>query len=80
MFQPATTRHLKKRCIVKEANFEKLNKAVYTWFIRWKGAPVSGSLLQEKALQMFKILYPDKDADSFKVALVGYIKSHIDME
>ena len=49
-------------------NFEKLDKAVYTWFIqqRSKGAPVSGPLLQEKALQMFKILYPDKDADSFK--------------
>ena len=58
----------KKRCIVKEANFEKLDKAVHTWFIqqRSKGAPVSGPLLQEKALQMFKILYPDKDADSFK--------------
>ena len=27
---------------------------------------LSGPLLQEKALQMFKILYPDKDADSFK--------------
>ena len=24
----------KKRCIVKEANFEKLDKAVYTWFIQ----------------------------------------------
>ena len=58
----------KMRCIVKEANFEKLDKAVYTWFIqqRSKGAPVSGPLLQEKALQMFKILYPDKDVDSFK--------------
>ena len=28
--------------------------------------PVSGPLPQEKALQMFKILYPDKGADSFK--------------
>ena len=58
----------KKRCIVKDANFEKLDKAVYTWFIqqRSKCAPVSGPLLQEKALQMFRILYPDKDADSFK--------------
>ena len=41
----------KKRCIVKDANFEKLDKAVYTWFIqqRSKGAPVSRPLLQEKA-------------------------------
>ena len=60
----------KKRCIVKEANFEKLDKAVYNWFIqqRSKGAPVSGPLLQEKALQMFKIPYPDKGADSFKTS------------
>ena len=63
-----TRKDRKKRCIVKEAYFEKLDKALYTWFIqqRSKGAPVSGPLLQEKALQMFKILYPDKYADSFK--------------
>ena len=34
----------KKRCIVREAKFEKLEKACYTWFMqqRSKGAPVSG--------------------------------------
>ena len=58
----------KKRCIVKEANLRSWTKQFYTWFIqqRSKGAPVPGPLLQQKALQMFKILYPDKDADSFK--------------
>ena len=39
----------KKRCIVREGQFEKLDKACYTWFMqqRSKGAPVPGPLLQE---------------------------------
>ena len=57
----------KKRCIVREAKFEELDKACYTWFMqqRSRGAPVSGPLLKEKALQLFPTIYPDKDAESF---------------
>ena len=60
----------KKRCIMKEAQFETLDKACYIWFLqqRSKGAPVSGPLLQEKALQLFPILYPDRDEESFKAS------------
>ena len=41
----------KKRCIVRDAHFHKLDEACYIWFQqqRAKGAPVSGPLLQEKA-------------------------------
>ena len=53
----------KKRCIVRDAHFHKLDEACYIWFQqqRAKGAPVSGPLLQEKALQLFPSLYPDGD-------------------
>ncbi len=58
----------KKRCIIREAQFEDLEKACYLWFIqqRSKGAPVSGPLVQEKALQLFSGVYPDRDPESFK--------------
>ena len=57
----------KKRCIVREAKFEELDKVCYTWFMQQcsKGAPVSGPLIKEKALQLFPTIYPDKDAESF---------------
>ena len=44
----------KKRCIVRDANFEKLDQACHVWFLqqRSNGAPLSGSLLREKALQL----------------------------
>lgn len=59
----------KKRCIIKQPHFDKLDKACYMWFMqqRSKGAPVSGPVLQEKALQLFPDLYPD-NAESFKAS------------
>ena len=41
----------KKRCIVREPHFDKLNQACYLWSQqqRSKGIPVSGPLIQEKA-------------------------------
>ena len=60
----------KKRCIVRDAHFHKLDEACYIWFQqqRAKGAPVSGPLLQEKALQLFPSLYPDEDESAFKAS------------
>ena len=52
-----------KRSLLREVGLSSLH-LVYS--ATGKSAPVSGPLLQEKALQMFKILYPDKDADLFK--------------
>ena len=53
----------KRRCIVRDAHFQKLDEACYLWFQqqRAKGAPVSGPLVQEKALQLFPSLYRDED-------------------
>ena len=58
---------LKKRCIVKDAQYEELDKACYIWFMqqRSRGAPVSGPLIQEKALQLFPSIYPEKDPTSY---------------
>ena len=44
----------KKRCIVREPRFDKLDQACYLWFQqqRSKGAPVSGPVLQEKSRQL----------------------------
>ena len=60
----------KKRCIVREPHFDKLDQACYLWFQhqRSKGAPVSGPLIQEKSLQLFPSLYPDKAEGSFKAS------------
>ena len=60
----------KKRCIVRDAHFHKLDEACYIWFQqqRAKGAPVSGPLLQEKALQLFPSFYPDEDESAFKAS------------
>ena len=60
----------KKRCIVRKGQLDKLDKACFTWFMqqRSKGAPVSGPLLQEKALQLFPTIYPDSNAESFKAS------------
>ncbi len=59
-----------KRCIVRDPNYEKLNQACHVWFLqqRSKGAPISGSVLKEKALQLFAMLYPDLNVDSFKAS------------
>ena len=60
----------KKRCIVRDANFDKIDQACYLWFLqqRSKGAPVSGPLLKEKALQLFPQIYPEKEVESFKAS------------
>ena len=60
----------KKRCLIRECHFEELDKACYVWFLqqRGKGAPVSGPLIQEKAIQLFAKIYPDKDASAFKAS------------
>ena len=52
---------IKKRQIVRRANLDALDKAVYLWFIqqRCKGTPISGLLLMGKALQLFPLVYPD---------------------
>ena len=60
----------KKRCIVRDPQFDNLDQACYLWFQqqRSKGAPVSGPVLQEKALQLFSSLHPDKGEGSFKAS------------
>ena len=73
MFLPATTRHLlgKKRCSVEDAIFEKLDLQQ-----QLKDAPVSGPVPQEKVLQVFKILYPDRDAESFEAYSQREMQNH----
>ena len=60
----------KKRCIVREATFSKVDEACYIWFLqqRSKGAAVSGPIVQQKALLLFPTLYPDLDPSSFKAS------------
>lgn len=52
---------VKKRRIARRADLEKLDKAVYLWFVqqRCKGTPVSGLLFMSKALQLYPLLYPE---------------------
>ena len=70
---------LRRDALLKEANFEKLDEVAYMWFIQQesKGAPVSGPVLQEKALQPHIILYPDRDS---WLALIGCINSLADVD
>ena len=51
----------KRRCLVREPLLDDLDKACYLWFLqqRGKGAPVSGPIIREKALQLFAVLYPE---------------------
>jgi len=53
---------------MKEAQFEELEKAYYLWFMQQhsKDAPISCPLVQEKALLLFPLLYPDRDTGTFK--------------
>ncbi len=67
---------IKKRRIVRRANLEELDKAVYLWFFqqRCKGTPISGPLLMGKALQLYPLLYPnDPNPSSFKAG-TGWLK------
>ena len=61
----------KKRCIVREPQFDKLNQGMLCMVSqqRSKGAPMSGPVLQEKPCSCFQAsLYPDKDDGSFKAS------------
>ena len=68
----------KKKCIIRKAKFEELKKACFMWFMqqRSKGAPVSGPLLREKALQLFHSIYPESSDQSF-VASSGWLTNFI---
>ena len=57
----------KKRCIVREGQFQQLDKACHAWLMQQcsKGARISRRLLQE---QLFPKVYPHADANSFKAS------------
>ena len=61
---------IKRRCIVRRANLEELDKAVYLWFVqqRCKGTPISGPLLMGTALQLHPLVYPNTSSD-FKAGM-----------
>ncbi len=65
-----TWKGTKRRCIIRDTNYEKLYQACHVWFLqqRSKGAPVSGLVLREKAMQLFALRYPDLSVDSFKAS------------
>ena len=66
---------VKKRRIVRRANLEDLDKAVYLWFVQQccKGTPISGTLLMGKALQLHPLLYPEAEPGLFKAG-TGWLK------
>ena len=57
----------KKRHVVRDANFEKLDQACYLWFIQ-QCSKGGSSFWAEKASQLFLELDPDKTPDSFKAS------------
>ena len=61
---------------MKKAKFDKLDKAVYLWFIqqRCKGTPISGPLLTSKALQLYRLVYPDDTSPNTFKAGTGWLK------
>ena len=71
----------KKKCIIRKAKFEELEKVCFMWFMQQhsKGALVSGPLLKEKALQLFYSIYPESSYQSFVVSsgwLTNFISQH----
>ena len=64
----------RKKSIVSKAKFEELETACYLMFSqqRSNGAPVSGPLLKEKAIQLFHSIYPESTNVSF-VASSGWL-------
>ena len=67
---------INNRRIVRRANLQPLDKAVYLWFVQLhcKGTPISGPLLMAKALQLYPVIYPnDPDPSSFKAG-TGWLK------
>ena len=63
---------------LERAKFEELEKAGYLRFSQQhsKGAPVSGPLLKEKAIQLFHSIYPESTDVSF-VASSGWLSNFI---
>ncbi|XP_023225692.1 tigger transposable element-derived protein 2-like [Centruroides sculpturatus] len=57
------TETLKERKSMKESDFNELSEALYIWFrqTREKGMPISGSILQEKALKFYEEFKNDND-------------------
>ena len=60
---------VKERKIMRLADDEKLDEAVYLWFIQKRslGIPVSGVILSEKATEFHEQLHPDSEK-SFKAS------------
>ena len=69
----------KKRCIVRDANFEKLDQACHVWFLqqRSNGDPLSGPLLRKKALQLtpHQLLIRMSDFDDLFHSRLGYTEN-----
>ena len=65
---------MKKKCIVREAVFAKVDQACYEWFMqqRSRSVPITGPILREKALQFYYKLYPNADDEKFK-ATTGWL-------
>ena len=61
---------VKERKIMRLADNEKLDEAVYLWFIQKRslGIPVSGVVLSEKATQFYEQLYPGASEKPFKAS------------
>ena len=61
---------IKKRCIVRRADDDSFDKAMHLWFTqeRYKGTPISGVLVMEKARLLYHELHPDKSEDDFKAS------------
>lgn len=62
----------KKRKVMKDSIFEKTSEALFLWFcqMRGKGCPITGPILQEKAMQLHGLL---KDGDSEFTASQGWL-------
>ena len=73
---------VKERKIIWLADDEKLDEAVYLWFIQKRslGIPVSGVVLSKKAMQFHEQLHPEESESHSKRARVGCGSSAIDTE
>ncbi|XP_023231971.1 jerky protein homolog-like [Centruroides sculpturatus] len=67
------TETLKERKSMKESDFNEVSEALYIWFrqTRKKGTPISGPILQEKALKFYEEF--KKDNDPKFVASTGWL-------
>lgn len=54
--QRVTATALEYRKTMKKFEYEKVSEALYLWFtqLRYKGVPISGPILQQKALKVSK--------------------------